>query len=175
MQHVEVSCVMDAAAPVVFERFSDLPSWTQWAGLGTVSLQSGGDAKGVGALRSVRKGPLRILEDITASEVPHTIRYRLLRGLPLRDYTGRVALTSQGPSTKVTWQCEFEPRIAGTGLLFWSSWASPSRARWPGWRGRLGGRPQSRQVTSAPARRHRQDDAVPIQSVHHSGRSAHID
>lgn len=117
MQHVDVSRVIHAPAAKVFERYSDFPSWTRWARLGEVSLQRPGDGCGVGAVRVIRNGPSRVVEEVTASEPPSSLTYRLISGFPLRNHVGRVAFTPQESTTTVRWQCEFDPPLPGLGPL----------------------------------------------------------
>ena len=83
MQHIDVSRVVHAPTAKVFARYSDFPSWTRWSGLGKVSVRRPGDANGVGAVRVIQTGPLRIVEEVTASEPPSALTYRLLSGLPI--------------------------------------------------------------------------------------------
>lgn len=84
MQHVDVSRVIPAPTMDVFARYCDFNTWTRWSRLGKVSVQQPGDANGVGAIRLIQTGPLRIVEEVTASEAPSVLTYRLLSGLPIR-------------------------------------------------------------------------------------------
>ena len=43
------------------------------------------------------------------------VGYRLLSGIPVRDYTAEVTLEQSGARTRVTWEATFRPMIPGTG------------------------------------------------------------
>lgn len=58
------------------------------------------------------------MEEITASQPPGTLDYRLLRGFPLRNHNGRVTFAPHDHGTKVTWQCDIDSKIPGLGPLF---------------------------------------------------------
>ena len=52
-------------------------------------------------------------------EPPTRLRYRLLSGLPLRDYEATIDLTdAPGGGTDIVWRSQFEPKIPLTGGLF---------------------------------------------------------
>src|SRR4051794_21223076 len=66
---------------------------------------------GVGAIRVVSQGPLRVREQLFAVDAPTLLGYRLLSGLPLHDYVGETALTTTGSG--ITWTVSFRTRFPG--------------------------------------------------------------
>jgi len=121
MQHVEVSQYVGAPPEAVWARYTDHRSWTEWAGIGTVTLDRQGmpAPNGVGCVRVISAGGTRTFEEILSYEPPHRMTYTLRKGAaPIRDHLGEVVFTPEGAGTRVTWRCRFESRIPGLGGLF---------------------------------------------------------
>ena len=66
-----------------------------WAPVRKVALEREGDPPpdGVGAIRVLSRPPLKIREQITDVDAPVRLAYRLLSGLPVRDYVGETTLS----------------------------------------------------------------------------------
>jgi hypothetical protein len=124
MRHVAVNRMIPAPPDAVFARYADIPSWTRWASLGRASVGRPGDADGVGALRVITNGPVRVVEEVTAVDAPRRLDYRLVRGFPIRDHAGWVTFTPADGGTTVLWECHFRSRIPGAGPLFNSLFAA---------------------------------------------------
>lgn len=118
MRHVAVTRMIPAPPGAAFARYADIPSWTRWAGLGRVALGRPGDVDGVGALRVITNGPVRVVEEVTAVDAPRRLDYRLVRGFPIRDHAGWVTFTPSDGGTTVLWECDFTSRIPGAGPAF---------------------------------------------------------
>ncbi|MDX5398550.1 MAG: SRPBCC family protein, partial [Actinomycetes bacterium] len=110
--------MIPAPPGVAFARYADILSWTRWAGLGRVALGRPGDVDGVGALRVIANGPVRVVEEVTAVDAPRRLDYRLVRGFPIRDHAGWVTFTPSDGGTTVLWECDFTSRIPGAGPAF---------------------------------------------------------
>jgi uncharacterized protein YndB with AHSA1/START domain len=81
-----------------------------------VRVEKPGAADGTGLVRVVKVGRTTAHEEITAVGPGHAIRYRLIKGAPVRDYTSGVALEeSPGGGTVVSWDARFRPLVPGTG------------------------------------------------------------
>jgi uncharacterized protein YndB with AHSA1/START domain len=120
MQHVEVSQYVPAPPDAVWARYTDHRSWTDWAKVGTVTLEREGmpAPNGVGCVRVISAGGTRSYEEVLAFEPPHRMTYTLRKGTaPLRDHLGEVIFTPEGAGTRVTWRCRFESRIPGLGPI----------------------------------------------------------
>ena len=81
-----------------------------------VRVERPGAADGTGLVRVVKVGRSTANEEITAVGPGRVIRYRLIKGAPVRDYTSGVALeSSPGGGTLVAWDARFRPLVPGTG------------------------------------------------------------
>ena len=77
---------------------------------------------GVGTLRRFAVGPGGSQEEVVAFEPPRHLGYVAVRGLPVRHYRADVHLddvpgADGATGTRVTWRCEVEPKVPGTGPL----------------------------------------------------------
>jgi hypothetical protein len=83
-------------------------------------LERKGDSErlGVGAIRVMSTRISRVRERIIDAEPGTRFSYRLLSGLPLKDYRADVELTAVGEGTRIVWICQFLPEYWGTGW-FW--------------------------------------------------------
>lgn len=121
MQNVEVQQRVSLARDAVFDLLADLPGWTQWAGLGTVTLEREGETSrcGPGAIRVFTSyGITGAREEILSLERPETMTYTLLSGMPIRNHQGEMRCTVDGNGTLVTWRCRFDSRLPGLGPIF---------------------------------------------------------
>jgi polyketide cyclase/dehydrase/lipid transport protein len=81
-----------------------------------VRVEKPGAPDGTGLVRVVKVGLTTAQEEITAVGPGRAIRYRLLKGAPVRDYTSGVALEeSPAGGTVVSWDARFRPIVPGTG------------------------------------------------------------
>jgi uncharacterized protein YndB with AHSA1/START domain len=120
MQHVEVSHHFDAPPARVWERYTDHRGWTDWAGVGRVTLDATGEPppNGVGCVRKITTGGFSVWEEVVAFEPERRMTYRLVRGaLPIRDHLGEVLFAPEGDGTRVVWRCRFDSTVLGIGAL----------------------------------------------------------
>ncbi len=81
-----------------------------------VRVEKPGAADGTGLVRTVKVGLTTAHEEVTDVGPGRVIRYRLIRGAPVRDYSSSVALEeSAGGGTLVSWDASFRPIVPGTG------------------------------------------------------------
>lgn len=121
MQRVEVQQLIRAPVQAVWDRYTDHRSWTDWAGLGRVTLERAGEPppNGVGCLRRISNGGFSVVEEVVTFEPPRRMTYRIVRGgLPIRDHLGEVLFEPRSDGTLVTWRCRFTSSIPGLGGLF---------------------------------------------------------
>jgi uncharacterized protein YndB with AHSA1/START domain len=109
-----------ASASAIFELLDDAQHWPRWAVVQSVSFDAPGDAdrREVGARRTFHTGPFHVYEEIVVREPDRRIEYILLRGMPMKDYRGRVELTPVADGTRIDWTSSFRPAYFGTGW-FW--------------------------------------------------------
>ena len=100
--------VTSAALPdVVWDVLTRSADWDQWSDLtNSVRERDGQDhPDGVGSIRTAwGAGLVQIREEvITFDPERHVYAYKLLSGLPIRDYTSTVTLEATGNGTTITW------------------------------------------------------------------------
>ncbi len=107
---------------------TDHVRYGEWGRASKVVLERTGDPdpNGLGAVRVFHAGPMRTVEEVTGWEPEHTMTYRLVKGLPIRDYRAEMVLRTEAHSdedggntvTVLDWSSTFEPKIPGTGRFF---------------------------------------------------------
>lgn len=121
MQYVEAIRLIPAPIDAVWARYTDHLAWNDWAGVGRVTRtrEGHGTPNGVGSVRCISSAGVKIYEEVTLYDAPHHQQYQIIKGGPgIKDHRGDVTFTSQGNGTLVTWRCQFNPKIPGTGNLF---------------------------------------------------------
>jgi hypothetical protein len=112
---VEASARADVPRQAVWDVLADARSWQEWGDWQTTELEREGDPApdGPGAIRRSVRRPLTIREEVELWEPPSRFGYRLLSGLPLRDYHAVVTLTdagADGSGTNIHWESRFDAR-----------------------------------------------------------------
>jgi hypothetical protein len=113
---IDVSTTSSAPPEVVFGHLAKAVTWADWGGFPFKSTRErAGEANpdGIGSVR--RAGLFR--EEVVAFDPPTHYAYTMLAGLPIRDYRADVALRSSASGTAIRWECRFERKIPGTGVL----------------------------------------------------------
>jgi uncharacterized protein YndB with AHSA1/START domain len=121
MKYVEVREVIPAPIEAVWNRYTDHRSWTNWAGLGTVTLDREGSPSpnGVGCVRMISRAGVRVFEEVVSFEPPRRMSYRVVKGgIPIKNHLGEVEFEARGEQTLVTWRCRFDSKIPGLGAPF---------------------------------------------------------
>ena len=114
MNQFTITRSLDAPADRVWELIGN-PGASPGRGV-DVRVEKPGAADGTGLRRVVKVGLATAHEEITDVGPGHVIRYRLIKGAPVRDYRSSVALEeSPGGGTLVTWRARFRPLVPGTG------------------------------------------------------------
>jgi hypothetical protein len=115
---VEIRVQARSAAPlaITWSVLADQVGMTTWGPARTVTLEDVGEPPpdGVGAIRVLSRGPMKIREQITAVEKPNRLAYRMLSGLPVRDYVGETNLTGGDTATEIVWTVTMTSRFPGT-------------------------------------------------------------
>jgi hypothetical protein len=110
-----------AASPdVVYALLRDGSSWPTWSVIGSFALEHEGREGGesLGAIRVFRTGLVKSVEEIVALEPNRRFGYRLVSGLPVRDYRSFVDLEPGDGGTTIHWHSSFTAKIPGTSW-FW--------------------------------------------------------
>jgi hypothetical protein len=124
VQVVEARAHSTAQRNAVWDVIADAVGWSRWGAWQSSEIQREGDPApgGLGAikvLKSERRPAVTSVEEVTAFEPPARFGYRLLSGLPLRNYEAAITLAdSDGGGTDITWRSQFDARIPLTGGLY---------------------------------------------------------
>lgn len=114
-----VSLHVNAAPKTVWEVISDHPRMAQWTPFRKVVLERPGHPHphGVGAVRSLYLLGPPTREEVVEFDPPHHLRYRLLSGLPFRDYVGEITVEPEGTGTRLSTKLQFRTRIPTTQIF----------------------------------------------------------
>lgn len=119
MRTVEAVVPTNGSADAAWALLADLPAWASWAPVGSVTVEQPGDAQGVGMVRLMRTGPLKVRERAEVLDADaRRFEYTLVSGLPIRDYRAVVTVAKEGDAARITWRSTFRPLIPGTGIVF---------------------------------------------------------
>ena len=114
-----ISATREISAPLsaVWALVEHVETWATWGPFETAELERTGSTNrgGVGAIRAFRHGRWTTREEVTVYQPGRRVGYRLLSGIPVRDYDAEVTLEQRGARTRVTWEATFRPMIPGTG------------------------------------------------------------
>lgn len=118
-EEIDVSRRIDAPPAAVWALLDDSSTWPTWTSIDSFELEREPDAStGLGEIRRFKTGPITVREEIV-ERVPETrLSYRLLGGLPVRDYIAVIELNPASAGTELRWHTTFEGRIPATGWLF---------------------------------------------------------
>lgn len=119
-RRIGVTRRVDAPPEAVWALLSDVGTWTRWGPWETAGLERPGrdSAQGPGAVRRLCVGRWTLRELVEVAEAPRHLRYRLLSGMPVRDYVADVRLDpAPDGATQLSWSARFVPRVPGSGRL----------------------------------------------------------
>lgn len=116
LYHYVVSHHVCAAPATVWNVVSDHTGMPRWTPFRRAVLERNGKPhpNGVGAVRSLYLLGPPTREEVVEFEPPHRLRYRLLSGLPFRDYVGEVTVEPEGTGSRLSTNLRFRTRIPGT-------------------------------------------------------------
>jgi uncharacterized protein YndB with AHSA1/START domain len=113
------SSVTKIRAPrdVVWSVMTDHVRYARWGRSKQVTMEREGspDPNGLGAIRVFHAGPSKVREEVVALDPPARLVYRLVSGVPVRDYRSEMQLEEDGDVTVLTWTSSFAERIPLTG------------------------------------------------------------
>ena len=107
-----------AAAPYkVTTLLADGTTWPQWSPIGEAWIDKESEAV-VGEVRRFKTGRTVSVEEVVAYEPGRRLQYRLLEGLPLRNYLSTIDVEYVDGGSTITWHSTFEVKRAGTGGFY---------------------------------------------------------
>jgi len=82
-----------------------------------VEVENQGDpaSQGVGSIRTITIGKVKVRERLESINAPKSFTYRILSGAPMKDHLAKGEFIPQGASTEIRWTVEFTPKIPGIG------------------------------------------------------------
>lgn len=116
-------------ASYTIKRTVELPIDNVWSLIGdftkspgpgiTVEVEKEGDteAGGVGTIRTITIGKVRVRERLETANPPHSFSYRILSGAPMKEYHGNVKFEPKDDSTIIQWHAELKPKFPLTGWV----------------------------------------------------------
>jgi len=121
MAHHTVEVVHASARPVeeLFAELADHARLRRVFGVPVWRIRDGdGEPNGVGSVRRMGVGPLRLEETVTAIEPHRSIEYRITRGGgPVKNHRGRLEFSSEGSGSRVIWTIDYDSLpIVGSAL-----------------------------------------------------------
>jgi hypothetical protein len=116
MSEIRVRARAAASLATTWSVLTDQVGMAAWTPARTVTVEhhDGPSPAGVGTIRVLSRWPLTLREQITAVDEPTRLAYRLLSGLPLRDYVGETILSGSATSTDIVWAVTLTSRWPGT-------------------------------------------------------------
>ncbi len=98
-------------------RIADAARWPEWSPFTRAEVEKPGPggAGTPGEIRWFFTSSTKSREEVLPSEGDVVLRYRLLEGLPLKDYVAEVRIVEDGSGRTVTWSSRFEPQVPFTG------------------------------------------------------------
>ncbi len=111
----EADAVCEAPREAAWEVLADASRWHEWGIWSHSVLERDGDPApdGVGAIRAFTKRPITSREEVIVFEPGVRLVYRLLSGLPVKNYTGTITLHDHPAGSRISWRSEWESRVPG--------------------------------------------------------------
>ena len=102
--HLSFLARYDVPPEVLFRVATDHEGMSRWVGA-PVSVIAAPKDGGVGTVRRITAGPLRIDEEVVAWDPPRRMIYRVVRGLPLRYHRGELRVSPWGDGrSQLAWE-----------------------------------------------------------------------
>jgi len=113
MATVTLHASASAPVDVVFDTLTDHAAYADFTPVRSSKLEREGDPapNGVGAIRVLRVVGPPLREQTITYDRPHTFSYRLISGLPVRDYVGTVELSGDGNGTRIVYRVDVTPSV----------------------------------------------------------------
>jgi uncharacterized protein YndB with AHSA1/START domain len=117
---IKLSKDFDLPAEQLFDALADQGGMGRWMGV-RISVPVRGAEGLVGTVRRIHLGLVSFDEEITHAERPHSLRYRVIRGVPLlRHHRGELVIAPlSATQSRLTWTVELSlavPLLASLSL-----------------------------------------------------------
>jgi len=107
----------DAKPETVFSVLTDHRAFPEYTPIRRAELEreGEGDPNGLGAIRVFHLAGPPLREEVITYEPPRRFAYRMLSGLPVRDYVGTVTIEPDGAGSRVVYAVDITPKLALSG------------------------------------------------------------
>ncbi len=102
----------DVAPDTLWSIVADHEGMSRWVGAQVSVIADPGDG-GVGTVRRIRRGGLRLDEEVTYCDPPRRMVYRLIRGLPLSYHQGELLVEPWDGGSQLSWRITVASPIPG--------------------------------------------------------------
>lgn len=109
-QHIDVTVETKAGRQAVWNVLADSARYAEWGVWDRSEMERPGrtEPQGLGAIRQLTQGRRTLREEVVAFEPGSRFDYKVLDGIPVRDYVARVDLSdTAGGGTKIRWRSDF--------------------------------------------------------------------
>lgn len=120
MYTLHVTKLIPAPIDEVFEAYTQHEKLAEVVGVRSCRVTRPGDTEhnGLGAVRELDCGPIRLREEITGFDRPNRMQYRIVDSRPRADHRyGQVDFIQTAEGTQVTWTTIFGIRVPGIGKI----------------------------------------------------------
>jgi uncharacterized protein YndB with AHSA1/START domain len=118
---LEFSLETSASPEALFAVITDGANWASHArpyiAASSWARRGDGPPGGVGDIRTLYMGPLRLREETLEYDAPRRHVYSLLQPAPIKDYVSTVTITPTGTGSRLHWATTFADRIPGSGAV----------------------------------------------------------
>jgi len=113
--HVEAEGTTSAAPAAIWALVSDVESYCHWGPWSTACYGSKGEgaAGGVGAIRRLKLGRTTVVERVEEVDPQRRLVYRVVKGMPVRNYRAEVTITPTAEGARVRWSADWDRTLAG--------------------------------------------------------------
>jgi uncharacterized protein YndB with AHSA1/START domain len=118
-EDIDVRQHIDAPPSKVWALLDDSSSWPNWTSIDAFELERAPESPGAtGEIRRFKTGPITVREEIVERTPEQRLSYRLLGGLPVKDYVAVIDLEPDEDGTDVRWHTTFSGKAPATGWFF---------------------------------------------------------
>lgn len=115
MANFTFRALINAPIDVVFDVLTDHRAYADFTPVRSATLEREGvpAPNGVGAIRVLRLAGPPVREEVTEYVKPNRFVYKMLSGVPARDYVGTVDLVQEAGGTRVNYHVQAFPTVPG--------------------------------------------------------------
>lgn len=117
-QQIDIRKTTRAEPAAVWRLLGDSYTWPSWTPIEWVIVDRHGDKNGLGEVRTVKRGRVRVREEIVERQIERGLSYKLLSGRVLCHYHVDIDLTPLPEGTEIRWYTTVKAKVPGLGWLY---------------------------------------------------------